>query len=161
MPGRKYSAGTGYRYGFNGKENEVKGESNQQDYGMRIYDPRIGKFLSVDPLTSDYPWYTPYQFAGNDVARNIDLDGGEPSPATTGLEDEGQAATTSETTIATLHNIPRTTFQHWTYHEGGVDGSNAGWMTEEDYYSDVLKPLAKKYDEDNNSAWQFATSRKL
>lgn len=42
-------AGEGiYRYGFNGKENdnEVKGEGNQQDYGMRIYDPRLGKFLS-------------------------------------------------------------------------------------------------------------------
>lgn len=70
-----------YRYGFNGKENdnEVKGEGNQQDYGFRIYDPRLGRFLSVDPLTDEYPWYTPYQFAGNDVIRHIDLDGLEPS----------------------------------------------------------------------------------
>src|ERR1051325_279971 len=47
----------GYRYGFNGKENddEVKGEGNEQNYGMRIYDPRLGKFLSVDPLTKSYP----------------------------------------------------------------------------------------------------------
>lgn len=67
----------GYRYGFNGKENdnEVEGEGNQQDYGMRIYDPRIGKFLSVDPLTQDYPWSSPYAFAENDVIRSIDLDG--------------------------------------------------------------------------------------
>jgi RHS repeat-associated protein len=52
MPGRKYSAGTGYRYGFNGKENDndVKGEGNQQDYGFRIYDPRLGRFISVDPF---------------------------------------------------------------------------------------------------------------
>jgi len=45
MPGRKYSAGTAYRYGFNGNENDndVKGvEGGQQDYGMRIYDPRVG-----------------------------------------------------------------------------------------------------------------------
>lgn len=70
-----------YRYGFNGKEddNEVKGEGNQQDYGMRIYDPRLGKFLSVDPLTKEYPWYTPYQFAGNMPITFIDLDGAEPS----------------------------------------------------------------------------------
>jgi hypothetical protein len=42
MPGRKFSGGN-YRYGFNGKENdnEVKGEGNQQDYGMRIYDPPV------------------------------------------------------------------------------------------------------------------------
>lgn len=70
-----------YRYGFNGKENdnEVKGTGNQQDYGMRIYDPRIGKFLSVDPLASSYPFYTPYQFAGNMPIKYIDLDGLEPA----------------------------------------------------------------------------------
>ncbi|HEY0067708.1 MAG TPA: RHS repeat-associated core domain-containing protein, partial [Flavisolibacter sp.] len=77
MPGRKYSAGNGYRYGFNGKENdnEVKGEGSQQDYGMRIYDPRLGKFLSVDPLTRGYPMLTPYQFASNTPIQAIDLDG--------------------------------------------------------------------------------------
>jgi RHS repeat-associated protein len=80
MPGRKYSAGNLYRCGFNGKENDndVKGEGNQQDYGLRIYDPRLVKFLSVDPLTGHYPYYSPYQFAGNNPIAFIDLDGGEP-----------------------------------------------------------------------------------
>jgi len=79
MPGRKFTAGTQYRYGFNGKENdnEVKGEGNQQDYGMRIYDPRLGRFLSVDPITKEYPELTPYQFASNSPVRSIDLDGME------------------------------------------------------------------------------------
>jgi len=77
MPGRKFSGGSQYRYGFNGKENdnEVKGDGNQQDYGMRIYDPRLGRFLSVDPLTKDYPHYTPYSYAGNKPIKFIDLDG--------------------------------------------------------------------------------------
>lgn len=68
-----------YRYGFNGKENdnEVKGAGNQQDYGMRTYDPRIGKFLSVDPLTKGYPMLTPYQFASNTPIAAIDIDGKE------------------------------------------------------------------------------------
>lgn len=81
MPGRKFAANGLYRYGFNGKENdnEVKGEGNQQDYGMRIYDPRLGRFLSVDPIARDYPWYTPYQFAGNMPIKFIDLDGLEPA----------------------------------------------------------------------------------
>lgn len=76
MPGRNVNLGN-YRYGFNGKENdnEVKGEGNQQDYGMRIYDPRIARFLSVDPLSPEYPWYTSYQFAGNTPIQAIDLDG--------------------------------------------------------------------------------------
>lgn len=30
---------------------------------MRIDDPRIGRFLSVDPLTKGYPMLTPYQYA--------------------------------------------------------------------------------------------------
>lgn len=78
MPGRTYSAPNGgYRYGFNGKENdnEVKGKGNQQDYGMRIYDPRLGRFLSVDPITKDYPMLTPYQFSSNSPIAGIDLDG--------------------------------------------------------------------------------------
>jgi RHS repeat-associated protein len=85
MPGRKYDNGSGYRYGFNGKENdnEIKGEGDQQDYGMRIYDPRLGRFLSVDPLTKDYPWYTPYSFAGNKPIWATDLDGLEENTTST------------------------------------------------------------------------------
>ena len=78
MPGRKFSQpNSSYRYGFNGKEkdNEVKGEGNQQDYGMRIYDPRLGRFLSVDPITKKYPELTPYQFASNRCIQGIDIDG--------------------------------------------------------------------------------------
>jgi RHS repeat-associated protein len=76
MPGRTYTAAS-YKYGFNGKENdnEVKGEGNQQDYGMRIYDPRLGRFLSVDPISKEYPELTPYQFASNRPIDGIDMDG--------------------------------------------------------------------------------------
>jgi len=78
MPGRKYTAGSSYRYGFNGKENDndVKNvEGGQQDYGMRIYDPRVGKFLSMDPLFKSFVDLTPYQFASNTPIRATDLDG--------------------------------------------------------------------------------------
>jgi RHS repeat-associated protein len=77
MPNRSYSATSGYRYGFNGKENdnEVKGEGNEQDYGMRIYDIRVGRFLSVDPISKKYPELTPYQFASNTPMQGVDLDG--------------------------------------------------------------------------------------
>lgn len=79
MPGR-HTGGNEYRYGFNGEESdpELKGEGNSINYKARIYDPRLGKFLSVDPLTKDYPWYTPYQFAGNTPIQAVDLDGLEP-----------------------------------------------------------------------------------
>lgn len=76
MPGRGYK-GESYRYGFNGKENdnEVKGEGNQQDYGFRIYDPRLGRFLSIDPISKQYPELTPFQFASNRVIDGVDLEG--------------------------------------------------------------------------------------
>jgi RHS repeat-associated protein len=71
--------GAVYRYGLNGKENDddVKGIGLQQDYGMRIYDPRVGKFLSVDPLTRSYAELSPYQFASNTPIAAVDIDGQE------------------------------------------------------------------------------------
>jgi RHS repeat-associated protein len=77
MPEREYYTER-YRFGYNGKEsdNEVKGiAGSQQDYGMRIYDPRLGKFLSVDPITKEYPELTPYQFASNCPISGVDKDG--------------------------------------------------------------------------------------
>jgi RHS repeat-associated protein len=73
---RSYTSDT-YRFGFNGKEkdDDVNGDGNCYDYGFRIYNSRLGKFLSVDPLFKSYPWYTPYQFSGNKPVRFIDLDG--------------------------------------------------------------------------------------
>jgi hypothetical protein len=58
------------------------------DYGFRIYNPGIGKFLSVDPLTKSYPWYTPYQFAGNKPIWAVDLDGLEEKYSTMQMENE-------------------------------------------------------------------------
>jgi len=74
MPGRSYFiANTNYRYGFNGKERET--DPVQYDYGFRIYDPRLERFKSVDPLASKFAMLTPYQFASNRPIDGIDLDG--------------------------------------------------------------------------------------
>jgi RHS repeat-associated protein len=98
MPERQYSTITAYRFGYNGKENddEVKGTGNQQDYGMRIYDPRLGRFLSVDPLSKQYPWYTPYQFAGNNPILSIDIDGLEPDKKVNKTETVTQTQTVTD-----------------------------------------------------------------
>jgi RHS repeat-associated protein len=79
MPGRQYNSETGYRYGFNGKEKDTEGPI-QYDYGFRIYDPRLVRFKSVDPLAKSFPFYTPYQFAGNKPIYAVDLDGLEDCP---------------------------------------------------------------------------------
>ena len=74
--GGRGASGVDYRFGFNGKEND-KDFGNQliQDYGFRLYNPAIAKFLSVDPLAPEYPMLTPYQFASNSPIAGIDLDG--------------------------------------------------------------------------------------
>lgn len=114
MPGMFFTNNTvdkgGYRYGFNGKEkdDEWHGTSGATyDYGFRIYDARIAKFLSVDPLTKSYPWYTPYQFAGNKPIWAIDLDGLEESKYTTlFLKKMGKALVVidNSTRLKSLHN---------------------------------------------------------
>lgn len=76
-PGRNYSDGNSYRYGFNGKEVDKNISAEDYDYGLRIYDSRLGKFLSVDPLSKGFPWNSTYAYAENDVIRCIDLEGGE------------------------------------------------------------------------------------
>jgi RHS repeat-associated protein len=76
----KSDTGGGYRYGFNNQEmDEELGEYYAFEY--RIHDARLGRFLSVDPLASSYPWNSTYAFACNSVIMNIDLEGREKADA--------------------------------------------------------------------------------
>lgn len=77
MPGRSYQPATPYKYGFNGKEkdDEIKGGGNSYDFGDRIYDSRLGKWLSLDPLQAKFPMLSPYTFVANNPIFYIDPDG--------------------------------------------------------------------------------------
>jgi RHS repeat-associated protein len=77
MPGRQFSAEAAYRYGFNGmeKDDEFKGEGNSYDFGARMYDSRIGRWLSVDPLAGSYPDLSSFCYAANSPIGIIDPDG--------------------------------------------------------------------------------------
>ncbi len=66
-------ANSGYRFSFNGKEGD--NETQTQDYGFRIYNGRLGRFLSVDPLTAKFPDLSSYQYASNTPIWAIDFDG--------------------------------------------------------------------------------------
>jgi RHS repeat-associated protein len=69
----------GVEYAFNGKELAEDLELDWYEYGLRNnYDPQIARFMSHDPLTDEFPWWTPYQFAGCEPIANSDLDGAEP-----------------------------------------------------------------------------------
>jgi RHS repeat-associated protein len=76
MPGRKYNVGSGaYRYGFNGKENDKDISEGDLDFGARIYDNRLGRWLSVDPLSGDFSGFSPYNSMANNPILFIDPDG--------------------------------------------------------------------------------------
>jgi RHS repeat-associated protein len=64
-----------YRFGFNGQEQDGEVMDGAVVFKYRVHDPRIGKFLSVDPLAPDYPWNSSYAFAENRVIDGIDLEG--------------------------------------------------------------------------------------
>jgi RHS repeat-associated protein len=66
-----------YRYQFNGMEadNEVKGAGNSYNFGARMYDPRVGRWLSRDARERDYVPISPYAFGLNNPIYFIDPDG--------------------------------------------------------------------------------------
>jgi RHS repeat-associated protein len=69
--------GVEYAFGFNGmeKDNDTYGEGNAYDFGARIYDSRLGRWLSLDPLMEKYPGFSPYNFVSNSPISLIDPDG--------------------------------------------------------------------------------------
>ena len=65
------------RFGFNGKEedDEFKGDGNSYDFGARLLDPRLGRWLTIDPLFRKFSEYSTYNFAINNPIIYIDPDG--------------------------------------------------------------------------------------
>jgi RHS repeat-associated protein len=76
MPGQTYSSDD-YRYGYQGKEKETEmyGNANGYDFGARILDPRVGRWLSMDPLKDTFPSESPYNAMGNNPVNMVDPDG--------------------------------------------------------------------------------------
>ncbi len=83
LPNRHGNSGE-YRYGFQGqeKDDEIKGEGNSINFTFRMHDSRVGRFFSIDPLTTKYPHYSPYSFSGNNVIAFKELEGLEEMVAT-------------------------------------------------------------------------------
>ena len=76
-----------YRFGFNNQEQDKElGEYYAFEY--RMHDARLGRFLSVDPLSMEYPWNSTYAFAENDIVQCVDLEGAERVSATYRMANE-------------------------------------------------------------------------
>ena len=63
------------RYHYNGKENQEFFDLPYLDYGARLYDPHICRWLAPDPLVEKYPNISPYVFCANNPVNLIDPNG--------------------------------------------------------------------------------------
>ena len=113
---------------------------------MRIYDPRLGKFLSVDPITKDYPELTPYQFASNTPIWAIDIDGLE-----AGLYGPGVTLSTAEKMAATENPIVT-----W-WNSPASNRSKQGLAYQINYSQNGVNLDYTSFDGMTNGEWLIAT----
>ncbi|HVV02729.1 MAG TPA: RHS repeat-associated core domain-containing protein, partial [Puia sp.] len=68
------------KYRYNGKELQNKefidgSGLEEYDYGKRMYNSQIGRWMTEDPLSDNFNGETPYCYAGNDPVNKYDVGG--------------------------------------------------------------------------------------
>jgi RHS repeat-associated protein len=126
---RVWKRDVGYRFGFNGieKDDEIKGSGNSLDFGARIYDSRLGRWLSVDPKQSKYPYESPYCFAGNSPVIMIDIGGESKYSVIHYVDEQGN-------TIRTVYILVDDEILEIVEVDVPSTISNGDWTREYDYY---------------------------
>jgi RHS repeat-associated protein len=71
MPNRQIVGGQPYRYAYQGQE--IDPETGKEAFQLRLWDSRIGRWLTTDPKGQ---YDSPYVGMGNDPINGIDSDGG-------------------------------------------------------------------------------------
>ena len=62
-------------YKYNGKELDRKGGLDWYDYGARMYDATLGRFMKTDRFSEKYVSLSPYQYGANNPVNNVDING--------------------------------------------------------------------------------------
>ena len=73
MPGRQFVNGKPYRYGYQGEFAETDEETGKPAFQLRLYDPRINRWLSPDPMRQ---YHSPYMAMDNRPNMSVDPTGG-------------------------------------------------------------------------------------
>ena len=103
MPGRSYNAHTS-RHGFTGHEKESDLAEGIYTTEYRLYDARVGRWLSVDPLFEKYVGMSPYNYCMLNPAMMVDPDGRSPESQRDRMLPTGESYTNAITggcTVAT------------------------------------------------------------
>lgn len=73
--GKCWDSSTFQPYLYNGKEIDLMHDLEWYDYGARMYEPGLCRFMTMDPLCEKYYNISPYAYCVNNPVNNIDLDG--------------------------------------------------------------------------------------
>jgi RHS repeat-associated protein len=148
-----------YRYGFNGmeKDDEVKGQGNHMTTPFRQYDPRIGRWMTTDPLGFLRISESPYVGFGNNPIYYSDPSGLTPGNGDTEPPADGETcdencpdvpdeALVSSETLAMHSDLLTDVFESYTY-----------MTTSSKLSPDELEDLRSQFPEDypGGGGWEY------
>jgi RHS repeat-associated protein len=94
-----------HKYLYNGKEKQEEFDLNWNDYGARFYDPQLGRWNSVDPMTESQEGWTPYHYVYANPVLRIDPDGRCPDGDCPGISVAGILENTVKDLAVSVGNV--------------------------------------------------------
>lgn len=104
------------------KDDEIKNNSGTSyDFGARMYDPRIGRWLSTDAVSSKKPDLSPFQGFRNNPIIFIDPDGNDEWNSVVLKDQQGNIVAKSFARVSTMNYMSSGTKE--------VSDGGGGWYT--------------------------------